>query len=172
MERRGRASDRGDGNRQAAANNAERQRLGAKVIDLQAERERLAVERRKALTAALPPAEAVKQWDAQVNDLAKQYRARADRLEDRMRGQIEAIEKQREQKRVEHAKKEPAEPRGLLAGFRRAGYQAAMGAWQAAGEGIKQWGQRRRRRSQSESGGLRVGCHGRWRFTAMSTAPR
>lgn len=143
MERRGRASDRGDGNRQVAANNAERQRLGAKVIDLQAERERRAAERRKALTAALPPAEAVKQWDAQVNDLAKQYRARADRLEDRMRGQIEAIEKQREQKRAEHAKKKPVEPSGLFAGFKRAGYQAAMGVWQATGRELMNWGFRR-----------------------------
>lgn len=100
-------------------------------------------ERRKALTAALPPAEAVKQWDAQVNDLAKQYRARADRLEDRMRGQIEVIEKQREQKRVEHAKKKPVEPSGLFAGFKRAGYQAAMGVWQATGRELMNWGFRR-----------------------------
>lgn len=42
MERRGRPSDRGDGNRQAAANNAQRQALGAAIIDLTAERERRA----------------------------------------------------------------------------------------------------------------------------------
>jgi len=40
MERRGKASDRGDGNRQVAANNVERERLSAQIIDLAAERER------------------------------------------------------------------------------------------------------------------------------------
>ena len=40
MERRGAPTDRGDGNRQAAANNARRAELSAEIIDLQAERER------------------------------------------------------------------------------------------------------------------------------------
>lgn len=52
MERRGRASDRGDGNRQAQANNTERQRLRAQVIDLQAERERQAVKRLESMPLA------------------------------------------------------------------------------------------------------------------------
>ena len=60
-----------------------------------------------------------------------------------MRGQIEAIEKQREQKRAEHAKKKPVEPSGLFAGFKRAGYQAAMGVWQATGRELMNWGFRR-----------------------------
>lgn len=40
MERQGRASDRGAGNRQVAANNAKRKVLKAEIIDLQAERSR------------------------------------------------------------------------------------------------------------------------------------
>lgn len=40
MERRGKASDRGDGNRQVAANNADREQLSAQIIDLDAERAR------------------------------------------------------------------------------------------------------------------------------------
>ena len=40
MERRGKASDRGDGNRQVAANNAGREQLTAQVINLAAERNR------------------------------------------------------------------------------------------------------------------------------------
>lgn len=40
MERRGKASDRGDGNRQVAANNADREQLSAQIIDLEAERTR------------------------------------------------------------------------------------------------------------------------------------
>lgn len=40
MERRGIQTDRGDGNRQAHANNQERTKLSAQIIDLQAERER------------------------------------------------------------------------------------------------------------------------------------
>ena len=40
MERRGKASDRGDNNRQVAANNVERERISAQIIDLAAERDR------------------------------------------------------------------------------------------------------------------------------------
>jgi len=46
MERRGKPSDRGDGNREVAIRNAERARLSAEIVDLQAERRRL--ERREA----------------------------------------------------------------------------------------------------------------------------
>ena len=46
MERRGKASDRGDGNRQVSDHNRERARLSAEIIDLHAERERR--ERREA----------------------------------------------------------------------------------------------------------------------------
>jgi hypothetical protein len=42
MERRGKASDRGDGNREVSDHNMERARLSAEIIDLQAERERRA----------------------------------------------------------------------------------------------------------------------------------
>jgi len=46
MERRGKESDRGDGNREVSVNNEERARLSAEIIDLHAERERR--ERREA----------------------------------------------------------------------------------------------------------------------------
>ncbi|MBU2785892.1 MobA/MobL family protein [Acidithiobacillus ferriphilus] len=46
MERRGKESDRGDGNREVSVNNEERARLSAEIIDLQAERTRR--ERREA----------------------------------------------------------------------------------------------------------------------------
>lgn len=48
MERRGIQTDRGDMNRQAAANNQERAQLAAEVIDLQAQRQRRDEERREA----------------------------------------------------------------------------------------------------------------------------
>lgn len=44
MERRGKESDRGDGNRLVLANNAERVRLAAEIIELQAERARIEAE--------------------------------------------------------------------------------------------------------------------------------
>ncbi|WP_425648424.1 MobQ family relaxase (plasmid) [Acidithiobacillus ferruginosus] len=47
MERRGKESDRGDGNREVSVNNEERARLSAEIIDLHAERERR--ERREAV---------------------------------------------------------------------------------------------------------------------------
>ena len=49
MERRGRISDRGDGNRQAQANNAARASLSAQVVDLGAERERREKMRKEAV---------------------------------------------------------------------------------------------------------------------------
>jgi hypothetical protein len=45
MERRGKASDRGDGNRTVLVHNTERVRLAAEIIDLQAERARIEAER-------------------------------------------------------------------------------------------------------------------------------
>lgn len=49
MERHGRASDRGDGNRRVQANNVQRQQLRAQIIDLQAQREQRAVKRLEAM---------------------------------------------------------------------------------------------------------------------------
>ena len=51
MERRGIATDRGAGNRQAAANNAERDQVRGELIDLQAERAKRELVRLKAMTA-------------------------------------------------------------------------------------------------------------------------
>lgn len=51
MERRGVESDRGADNRQAQINSEERQRVGAELIDLQAERDRRELERLKTLTS-------------------------------------------------------------------------------------------------------------------------
>ena len=51
MERRGIATDRGAGNRQAAANNAERDQVRGELIDLQAERDKRELARLKAMTA-------------------------------------------------------------------------------------------------------------------------
>ncbi|WP_323370301.1 MobA/MobL family protein, partial [Pseudomonas helleri] len=59
MERRGRISDRGDGNRQVMANNEQRQGLTAQIIDLKTERERRAKARQ---VEALPAADLVKAW--------------------------------------------------------------------------------------------------------------
>jgi hypothetical protein len=51
MERRGAASDRGDGNRRAQAHNAERDGLKAQIIDLQAERQRRELARIERMSA-------------------------------------------------------------------------------------------------------------------------
>jgi hypothetical protein len=48
IERRGKASERGDGNRTVAAHNAERARLSAEIVELQAERQRIRAQERKA----------------------------------------------------------------------------------------------------------------------------
>jgi type II secretory pathway pseudopilin PulG len=75
MERRGKASDRGDGNREVAANNARRARLSAEIVDLEAERRR---QEREAEAQARREAEE----KAQAQAKAQQAQARRESLAD------------------------------------------------------------------------------------------
>ncbi|EMP5213084.1 MobA/MobL family protein [Pseudomonas aeruginosa] len=68
MERRGRASDRGDGNRQVAANNAERVRLVAEIHELHEARAKAELARRLVPDPAPAP--------AQIHDLAAEREQR------------------------------------------------------------------------------------------------
>lgn len=102
-----------------------------------------AQEATKAAAPVLSPTDAVKQWDAERAGLAKQYQGRADRLRSRLQGQIESIGERRWQERQQHAATRPEEPRGLLAGFKMAGYQAALGAWKARDNELMQQGVKR-----------------------------
>lgn len=68
MERRGRASDRGDGNRQVAANNAERVRLVAEIHELHEARAKAELARRLVPDPAPVP--------AQIHDLAEEREQR------------------------------------------------------------------------------------------------
>lgn len=74
MERRGIQTDRGDLNRQAAANNQERAQLVAEVIDLQAQRQRRDEERQAARREA---AAARRQKDRDARDKAREERIAA-----------------------------------------------------------------------------------------------
>lgn len=89
MERRGKASDRGDGNREVSVNNTERARLTAEIIGLQAERTR----REQARQAA--------ELLAQRQKLARLLAAIAVRreAEARARAERERIEAEREARR-------------------------------------------------------------------------
>jgi type II secretory pathway pseudopilin PulG len=75
MERRGKQSDRGDGNREVAANNARRARLSAEIVELQAERRR---QEREAEAQARREAEE----KAQAQAKAQQAQARRESLAD------------------------------------------------------------------------------------------
>ena len=136
MERRGRISDRGDGNRQVAANNEQRQGLSAQIIDLKTERERRAKVRQ---VEALPAADLVKAWDGRKAELYMGYRQRAERLESRVDQQIQAISTKRRNAEANHAKKRPVEPTGLLAAFKRSSYEKLMSEWRATAKRIKAW---------------------------------
>ena len=136
MERRGRISDRGDGNRQVAANNEQRQGLSAQIIDLKTERERRAKVRQ---VEALPAADLVKAWDGRKAELYMGYRQRAERLESRVDQQIQAISTKRRNDEANHAKKRPVEPTGLLAAFKRSSYEKLMSEWRATAKRIKAW---------------------------------
>ena len=136
MERRGRISDRGDGNRQVMANNEQRQGLTAQIIDLKTERERRAKARQ---VEALPAADLVKAWDGRKAELYMGYRQRAERLESRVDQQIQAISTKRRNAEANHAKKRPVEPTGLLAAFKRSSYEKLMTEWCATAKRIKAW---------------------------------
>ena len=136
MERRGRISDRGDGNRQVMANNEQRQGLTAQIIDLKTERERRAKARQ---VEALPAADLVKAWDGRKAELYMGYRQRAERLEFRVDQQIQAISTKRRNDEANHAKKRPVEPTGLLAAFKRSSYEKLMSEWRATAKRLKAW---------------------------------
>ena len=83
MERRGKASDRGDGNRTVLANNTERVRLAAEIIDLQAERARIEAEREARRRKLVELEESLRNdADARI-DLRQAYPAAGFRLGER-----------------------------------------------------------------------------------------
>ncbi len=80
MERRGKASDRGDGNREVSVNNTERARLSAEITDLQVERERR--EQREAILerAQLRQGYRIDSWEIRERWSFRQQQREAERL--------------------------------------------------------------------------------------------
>ena len=111
MERRGKESDRGDGNREVSVNNEERARLSAEIIDLQAEREKR--ERREAARREFEASHREVRPDFRLTDrvvagavVKSARRERADiqlRWNDRWR-RNEQAEKERQAQRQEAAR--------------------------------------------------------------------
>lgn len=121
MERRGVASDRGDGNRQARADNAERAWLKAEIIDLRAERERREQAAREAAAKAERErlarmsskelrAEAERHRPPAVRDLVN-----ADPEVKRIRADLAAV-----QESAAQAKRTEQQARGELSAWREA----------------------------------------------------
>jgi hypothetical protein len=104
MERRGKESDRGDGNRKVSLNNAERARLSAEIIDLQAERERQERQRQAAI-------EAERKRRAEQERQAAIEAERKRRAEQERQAAIEAERLEREREEEERAQKAIHEPR-------------------------------------------------------------
>jgi hypothetical protein len=137
MERRGRVSDRGDVNRAIKADNAERARLGAELIDLQAERRKRArgFDIPKAPAAADRPAlEAI--WTAERDKLFRPIRAKALGIQaraERMR------DTQARKLRAHEQSKPPAELgalRALVPGA-KAAHAAKLQGWEAVRKGLQ-----------------------------------
>jgi hypothetical protein len=130
MERRGRASDRGDVNRGIKAENAERARLGAELVDLQAERRKRArgFEIPKAPTAAdLPGLEAI--WKAERDKLFRPIQAKAQRIQAR----AERMKAAQARKLQAHEQGKPAELgklRAMIPGAKEA-HAAKLRGWDA-----------------------------------------
>jgi len=138
MERRGRASDRGDVNRGIKAENAERARLGAELIDLQAERQKRArgFDIPKEPTAADRPAlEAT--WKAErdklfrpIQEKGQRIQARAERMRDAQARKLRA-----------HEQGKPGElgVKALLPGA-KAAHAAKLQGWEAIKKTLeKRW---------------------------------
>jgi len=130
MERRGRASDRGDVNRGIKAENAERARLGAELVDLQAARRKRArgFEIPKAPTAAdLPGLEAI--WKAERDKLFRPIQAKAQRIQAR----AERMKDAQVRKMQAHELGKPAELgklRAMIPGAKEA-HAAKLQGWDA-----------------------------------------
>ncbi len=112
MERRGKASDRGDGNREVSVNNEERARLSAEIIDLHAERtrrERRASARREleASHREVRPDFLLTDWLVAGAVIQSVRRERADiqlRWNDRWRRNEQAEKERRQAQRQETAR--------------------------------------------------------------------
>ena len=78
-------------------------------------------------------------WDGRTAELLREYRARAGRLETKLKAQYGDITNKRNAAAAKHAKNRPVEPSGLFAAFKRGSYEAAMTAWQATAKRIKAW---------------------------------
>lgn len=129
MERRGRASDRGDVNRGIKAENAERARLGAELIDLQAERQKRArgFDIPKEPTAADRPAlEAT--WKAERDKLFRPIQEKGQRIQAR----AERMRDAHARKLREHEKGRPGElgMKAMLPGA-KAAHAAKLQGWEA-----------------------------------------
>lgn len=129
MERRGRASDRGDVNRGIKAENAERARLGAELIDLQAERQKRArgFDIPKEPTAADRPAlEAT--WKAERDKLFRPIQEKGQRIQAR----AERMRDAHARKLREHEKDRPGElgMKAMLPGA-KAAHAAKLQGWEA-----------------------------------------
>ena len=129
MERRGRASDRGDVNRGIKAENAERARLGAELIDLQAERQKRArgFDIPKEPTAADRPAlEAT--WKAERDKLFRPIQEKGQRIQAR----AERMRDAQARKLREHEQGKPGElgVKALLPGA-KAAHAAKLQGWEA-----------------------------------------
>lgn len=129
MERRGRASDRGDTNRAIQGHNAERARLGAELIDLQAERQKRArgFDIPKEPTAAdRPVLEAT--WKAERDKLFRPIQEKGQRIQAR----AERMRDAHARKLREHEKDRPGElgMKAMLPGA-KAAHAAKLQGWEA-----------------------------------------
>ena len=137
MERRGKGSDRGDGNRQVLANNEQRRALSAQVVELKAERER--GER----VQQVDPAALASEWEGTKKGMVRSRTSRAEALGYRAYDEAERIAKQRFKMRQDHLKSRPQEPSGVLAVFKRKAYTEALAVWNRGMKAIDQWRQDR-----------------------------
>lgn len=112
--------------------------IEAAVIDLEQAKARREI-------AALSPVAALRVAQDVQERIAADTRRKADRLAERIALQTQAIHTERERKHGAHAELRPVEPKGMLAGFKRKGYEKARAAWDATRQRITEWKAKRQR---------------------------
>jgi len=89
--------------------------------------------------AKLSSVDLVREWERLKKELVGAYRQRARKLEDQLWSKIKTIAEKRDAHKVAHQKRRPEEPQGMLAAFKRKGYEEEFAIWKENSRRIDIW---------------------------------
>lgn len=133
-------------NREIPSAFAETETLSGISALTKAHEQRTKQEKQGKQTKQRPPvdeATLAKEWGETRQEMIREREIRAKRLSDRADAEATDISRTRSKMWEEHLKKCPQEPRGILAVFKRKGYNKALSAWSKEKKAIDQWKDKR-----------------------------